>query len=123
MSGQQSWQALARSMAAGETFDHSRGWSSNPAYEAKMKAEKEEREQIVKDGIAAMKEKGAATTPEAKAAVQQKLDAINERADNHAKMLGERAERRSRRPVDSYGGRRRKTRKGKKSRRRTTRKH
>lgn len=123
MSGQQAWQALARSMAAGETFDHSSGWSSNPAYEAKMKAEKEEREQIVKDGVAAMKEKGAATTPEAKAAVQQKLDAINERAENHAKMLGERAERRSRRPVDSYGGRRRKTRKGKKSRRRTTRKH
>jgi hypothetical protein len=88
-----------------------------------MKAEAEEREQIVKDGIAAMKEKAAATTPEAKAAVQQKLDAINERAENHAKMLGERAERRSRRPVDSYGGRRRKTRKGKKSRRRTTRKH
>ena len=85
-------------------------------------AEAEEREQIVKDGIAAMKEKGAATTPEAKAAVQQKLDAINERADNHAKMLGERAERRSRRPVDSYGGRRRKTRKGKKSRKVTRRK-
>ena len=123
MADQQSWQALARSMAAGETFDHSSGWGNSPAYEAKMKAEAEEREQIVKDGIAAMKEKGAATTPEAKAAVQQKLDAINERAENHAKMLGERAERRSRRPVDSYGGRRRKTRKGKKSRRRHTRKH
>ena len=123
MADQQSWQALARDMASGKTFDHSRGWSSNPAYEAKMQAEKEEREQIVKDGAAAMKEKRAATTPEAKAAVQQKLDAINERAENHAKMLGEREERRSRRPVDSYGGRRRKTRKGKKSRRRHTRKH
>ena len=122
MSRQQSWQALARSMASGTTFDNSRGWSNNPAYEAKMKAEKEEREQIVKDGIAAMKEKGAATTPEAKAAVQQKLDAINERAENHAKMLGERESRRKY-PVNDFGGRRRKTRKGKKSRRRTTRKH
>ena len=113
---------MARSMAAGETFDHSRGWGNSPAYEAKMKAEKEEREQIVKDGIAAMKEKGAATTPEAKAAVQQKLDAINERAENHAKMLMERESRRKY-PVNDFGGRRRKTRKGKKSRRRTTRKH
>ena len=47
MADQQSWQALARSIRAGKTFDNSRGWSSNPAYEAKMKAEAEEREQII----------------------------------------------------------------------------
>jgi hypothetical protein len=120
MSGQQSWQALARSIRAGETFDNSRGWSNNPAYEAKMKAEQEEREQIVKDGIAAMKEKGAATTPEAKEAAQKKQDDANERADKHVQMIMDRESRR-RYPVNDFGGRRRKTRKGKKSRRRTTR--
>ena len=122
MAGQQEWQALARSMAAGETFDHSRGWGNNPAYEAKMKAEKEEREQIVKDGVAAMKENGP-KTPEEKAAWKKKLDDINERARKHVQMIMDRESKRKY-PVDLDGGRRRrKTRKGKKSRRRTTRKH
>ena len=122
MADQQSWQALARSIRAGKTFDHSRGWSSNPAFEAKMKAEKEEREQIIKDGAAAMKEKAAATTPAAKEAAQKKQDDANERADKHVQMIMDRESKRKY-PVNDFGGRRRKTRKGKKSRRRTTRKH
>jgi hypothetical protein len=89
--------------------------------EAKIKADDEEREKIIADGIAAMKEKSSARTPEDKAAAQEKLDDANARSEAmDEKFLNEQA-RRPQRPMNDFGGRRRKSRKSRKSRTRGTR--
>jgi hypothetical protein len=120
MSGPQSFQVMAQNVRAG-VYVSNLPSHPTPAHEAKIKADDEERTKIIADGIAAMKEKSAAKTPEDKAAAQKKLDDANARSEAmDEKFLKEEA-RRPQRPVDDYGGRRRKSRKGRKSRRRTTR--
>jgi hypothetical protein len=120
MSGPQSFQVMAQNVRAGVYVRYLPSHPT-PAQEAKIKADNEERTKIIADGIAAMKEKGSAKTPEAKAAAQKKLDDVNARSEAmDEKDLKEQASR-PQRPVDDYGGRRRKSRKGRKSRRRTTR--
>jgi hypothetical protein len=120
MSGPQSFQVMAQNVRAG-VYVRNLPSHPTPAQEAKIKADKEERTKIIADGIAALKEKSAAKTPEDKAAAQKKLDDVNARSEAmDEKNLKEQASR-PQRPVDDYGGRRRKSRKGRKSRRRTTR--
>lgn len=126
MSRPQPFQVMSQNVKAG-VYDRDLPSRPTPAQETKIKADDEERTKIIADGVAAMKEKSAATTPEAKAAAQKKLDDANARAEAmDGKFLNEQASK-PQRPVDDFGGRRRrrgrKTRKGGKSRRRHTRKH
>jgi len=115
-----SFQVMAQNVRAG-VYVSNLPSHPTPAHEAKIKADDEERTKIIADGVAALKEKSAAKTPEDKAAAQKKLDDANARSEAmDEKFLKEEASR-PQRPVDDYGGRRRKSRKGRKSRRRTTR--
>ena len=120
-----SFQVMAQDVRAG-VYINDLPSRPTPAQEAKIKADDEERKKIIADGVAALKEKSAAKTPEDKASAQKKLDDANARAEAmDEKFLKEQASK-PQRPVNDFGGRRRKTRKGRKGgrkSRRTTRKH
>jgi hypothetical protein len=120
MPGPQSFQVMAQNVRAG-VYVNSLPSRPTPAQEAKIKADDEERTKIIADGIAAMKEKSSAKTPEDKAAAQKKLDDANARSEAmDEKFLKEQASK-PQRPVNDFGGRRRKTRKTRKGRRTTRR--